>query len=318
MGQGEIKIISIVLYYSSVSRDKNSIIMAKVLISTKVMATFLILMAIVLAIEGDQPDLNGLLIGKLISQGSVRSDILGDAARSLGVKSNQVEEVKGNEVAESARQHIQPEENLEIGSLIEEFKAMPSDRQVQKDIGSAMLEKVQGKILDENVQTGHYVPNPVMTLTGLKQKGEVIETVTGEIVAGDAGDLNVIRIKQTELEDGPNAVENRQWCGRSCSEDKHCQNLPKLHLCFLDIKCCRVPNELACTDNEYACKNGWQCVWKVDVCDGFPSCENGGDDEVGCDCRNRKDWCELAKPDCSTDYTKENCQKYCGLCDDIQ
>ena len=34
-----------------------------------------------------------------------------------------------------------------------------------------------------------------MTLTGLKQKGEVIETVTGEIVAGDAGDLNVLSIK---------------------------------------------------------------------------------------------------------------------------
>ena len=61
---------------------------------------------------------------------------------------------QGKELAESARQHIQPEEKLETGSLIEEFKAMPSDRQVQKDIGSAMLEKVQGKILDENVQTG--------------------------------------------------------------------------------------------------------------------------------------------------------------------
>ena len=60
---------------------------------------------------------------------------------------------QGNEVAESARQHIQPEENLEIGSLIEEFKAMPSDRQVQKDIGSAMLEKMRGKVLDEDVQT---------------------------------------------------------------------------------------------------------------------------------------------------------------------
>ena len=44
-----------------------------------------------------------------------------------------------------------------------------------------------------------YVPNPVMTLTGLKQKGEVIETVTGEIVAGDAGDLNVIRIKRSSI-----------------------------------------------------------------------------------------------------------------------
>ena len=38
-----------------------------------------------------------------------------------------------------------------------------------------------------------------MTLTGLKQKGEVIETVTGEIVAGDAGDLNVIRIKRSSI-----------------------------------------------------------------------------------------------------------------------
>ena len=60
---------------------------------------------------------------------------------------------QGNEVAESARQHIQPEENLQIGSLIEEFKTMPSDRQVQKDIGSAMLEKMRGKVLDEDVQT---------------------------------------------------------------------------------------------------------------------------------------------------------------------
>ena len=34
-----------------------------------------------------------------------------------------------------------------------------------------------------------------MTLTELKQKGEVIETVAAEIVAGDAGDLNVISIK---------------------------------------------------------------------------------------------------------------------------
>ena len=61
---------------------------------------------------------------------------------------------QGKEIAESARQHIQPEENLQIGSLIEEFKEMPGDRQVQKDIGSAMFEKVRGKILDENVQTG--------------------------------------------------------------------------------------------------------------------------------------------------------------------
>ena len=36
-----------------------------------------------------------------------------------------------------------------------------------------------------------------------------------------------------------------------------------------------------CTDNEFVCKNGWQCVTRVDVCDGFPSCINDGSDEVG-------------------------------------
>ena len=39
-------------------------------------------------------DSNGLLTGKLISQGSMRNEVLGEATRSLGVKSNQVEEVK--------------------------------------------------------------------------------------------------------------------------------------------------------------------------------------------------------------------------------
>ena len=32
-------------------------------------------------------------------------------------------------------------------------------------------------------------------LAELKQKGEVVETVAAEIVAGDAGDLNVISMK---------------------------------------------------------------------------------------------------------------------------
>ena len=42
----------------------------------------------------DDLDSNGLLSGTLIRQGPVRSEVLGDAERSLGVKSNQVEEVK--------------------------------------------------------------------------------------------------------------------------------------------------------------------------------------------------------------------------------
>ena len=40
-----------------------------------------------------------------------------------------------------------------------------------------------------------YVSNPVKILAELKQKGEVVETVAAEIVAGDAGDLNVISMK---------------------------------------------------------------------------------------------------------------------------
>ena len=62
---------------------------------------------------------------------------------------------QGQEIAESARQHIQPEENLQIGSLVEEYKTMPSDRQVEKDLKKCvLLEKLRGKVLDENVQTG--------------------------------------------------------------------------------------------------------------------------------------------------------------------
>ena len=31
-------------------------------------------------------------------------------------------------------------------------------------------------------------------------------------------------------------------------------------------------------------------------------------------CENKETWCELAKPDCKMDATKESCQKYCGIC----
>ena len=40
-----------------------------------------------------------------------------------------------------------------------------------------------------------YISNPVKTLAELKLKGEVVETVAAEIVAGDAVDLNVISMK---------------------------------------------------------------------------------------------------------------------------
>ena len=34
-------------------------------------------------------------------------------------------------------------------------------------------------------------------------------------------------------------------------------------------------------------------------------------------CENKESWCEAARPDCSMATTKENCQKYCGLCGGI-
>ena len=63
---------------------------------------------------------------------------------------------QGQEIAESAIQHVQPENDLEVGSLIEEFDRHPTDKQmvslVSKTGGS--FERAHGKILDENVQTG--------------------------------------------------------------------------------------------------------------------------------------------------------------------
>ena len=39
------------------------------------------------------------------------------------------------------------------------------------------------------------VPNPVKVLAEIKSNGENIETVGGKIVAGDSGDINVVKIK---------------------------------------------------------------------------------------------------------------------------
>ena len=32
-------------------------------------------------------------------------------------------------------------------------------------------------------------------------------------------------------------------------------------------------------------------------------------------CRNKATWCEAAEPNCENDFTKDQCQKYCHLCD---
>ena len=40
-----------------------------------------------------------------------------------------------------------------------------------------------------------YVPNPIKVLGEIKARGGDIETVEGEVVAGDAGDIDVISMK---------------------------------------------------------------------------------------------------------------------------
>merc|ERR1712126_767652 len=148
---------------------------------------------------------NSLLMGKLIGQGAIRSEVVG-SARQQGVGPSEIEEVKGREVAESARQHVDPQDELQIGRKIKEYQQNPQDAQVRMDIGSARgghggpsapmmtgpISRARGKVLDEDVQSGRAVPNPIKVLGEIKARGGDIETVQGEIVAGDAGDIDVI------------------------------------------------------------------------------------------------------------------------------
>merc|ERR1712133_44818 len=171
---------------------------------------------------------NSLLMGKLIGQGAIRSEVVG-SARQQGVGPSEIEEVKGREVAESARQHVDPQDELQIGRKIKEYQQNPQDAQVRMDIGSARgghggpsaptmtgpVSRARGKVLDEDVQSGRAVPNPIKVLGEIKARGGDIETVQGEIVAGDAGDIDVISMKESRLDE-----EGRSPCGSTCSDDR--------------------------------------------------------------------------------------------------
>ena len=64
--------------------------------------------------------------------------------------------LQGKEIAESARQHVQPEDELQVGSLIEEYEKHPSDREIHIRTHGRWrdVKRVSGKVLDDNVQTG--------------------------------------------------------------------------------------------------------------------------------------------------------------------
>merc|ERR1712136_612839 len=173
---------------------------------------------------------NSLLMGKLIGQGAIRSEVVG-SARQQGVGPSEIEEVKGREVAESARQHVDPQDELQIGRKIKEYQQNPQDAQVHMDIGSARgghggpsaptmtgpISRARGKVLDDDVQSGRAVPNPIKVLGEIKARGGDIEAVEGEIVAGDAGDIDVISMKESRLDE-----EGRTRCGKRCPAGTIC------------------------------------------------------------------------------------------------
>merc|ERR1711972_176158 len=117
------------------------------------------------------------------------------------------------------------QDELQIGRKIKEYQQNLQDAQVRMDIGSARgghggpsaptmtgpISRARGKVLDEDVQSGRAVPNPIKVLGEIKARGGDIETVQGEIVAGDAGDIDVISMKESRLDE-----EERTRCGKRC------------------------------------------------------------------------------------------------------
>ena len=68
--------------------------------------------------------------------------------------------LKGREIAESGRQHIEENDKLEVGNLIKEYNQSPQDAQVRFDIGgegrmlAEPIVKKRGKVLERDVQMG--------------------------------------------------------------------------------------------------------------------------------------------------------------------
>merc|ERR1712136_562398 len=197
-------------------------------------------------------DSNSLLIGSLISQGSSKTDLVG-AARTKGVSFNEIDEVKGREVAESSRQHVDPQDELDMGRKIKEYQQNPPDAQVRMDIGgsgrmmSGPISRARGNVLDDNVQTGIYVPNPIKVLGEIKARGGDIETVKGEVVAGNAVDIDVVSIKESE-------IQSKNECGVICLPGTFCCPITKS--CESDCPYGRQQ----CSDGQIYCSHLSKCT----------------------------------------------------------
>jgi len=134
------------------------------------------------------------LTGTLVSQGNTKEEALGR------IPENNVEQVQGKELAKDLKEHVAPEEELHQGTLIKDFAKDPSDTEIAQAIPSKGLigflpvtaKRVKGNVLDQDVQIGRYVPNPLKAFVELVRTYEIPDVVEGKIVAGDPADLDVL------------------------------------------------------------------------------------------------------------------------------
>jgi len=155
-----------------------------------------------IALNVNGQDGNQLLMGTLVRQGPTKEAVFRGLKNTRGV-----EEVQGKEVGKSADETIDPPNELMIGQALGEFEELPEDKELRsaivKEGGSRSvkprIERKKGNLLDSNIQSGSYVPNPLKVIgemkAGNKQMPEILE---GEVLAGDAAELDVLTLHTFE------------------------------------------------------------------------------------------------------------------------
>jgi len=187
-------------------------------------ALFFVFASVVLHVHGGP-----LLMGTMIGKGRTKEEALG------GMVIDELKEVKGNEIAKGVDTKIDPENKLLKGetlgqwpdgeqpsslevktALARELKGWSSDQLEEKEeklgeekfkaeIEKALsekgldpespVEKEEGTVLDNNLQSGRYVANPAMVLGDLLASGgpeSMPEMKEGKIIAGDAAEVDVL------------------------------------------------------------------------------------------------------------------------------
>jgi len=154
-----------------------------------------VLASIALNVNGQMG--NQLLMGTLVRQGPTKDAVL-QGRRG-------VEEVQGKEVGKSADEAIDPPNDLLIGKALGEFEQEPRPAELRsaivKEGGSRsvrpQIERKKGNLLDSNIQSGRYVANPLKVIGEIKAGDQQMpEIMEGEVLAGDAAELDVLTLNK--------------------------------------------------------------------------------------------------------------------------